>query len=61
MKKKAHRKPLEWLGDSKDVLSSFPDGVKKSLGHGIHLGVPIAAEKETTIFRMTGVQIRSRK
>ena len=37
MRKKVHRKPLIWLGDSKEVLSAFPPGVKKSLGHALHL------------------------
>ena len=37
MRKKADRKPLIWLGGSKEVLSAFPLGAKKSFGHALHL------------------------
>jgi len=37
MRKRARRKDLIWLGDSLDVLSEFPDPVKKSLGFALHL------------------------
>jgi phage-related protein/predicted XRE-type DNA-binding protein len=36
MKEKG-RKPLSWLGDSLDTISTFPPEVKKSMGHAIHL------------------------
>ena len=34
---KASRKPLEWVGSSKDDLVTFPVPVKKELGHALHL------------------------
>src|SRR3954447_18534390 len=37
MKDKVTRKPIEWLGDSKEVLSAFPHEVKQSMGHALHL------------------------
>ncbi len=32
-----NRKPLEWVGTSKDDLSEFPLEVKKMTGHSLHL------------------------
>lgn len=37
MSKKAVRKPLIWLRDSLEVLSSFPLEVKQAMGHALHL------------------------
>jgi phage-related protein len=31
------RKPLKWIGSSKDDLSQFPDQVRKEMGHALHL------------------------
>jgi len=31
------RKPLEWVGKSKEDLSEFPLEVKKMMGHSLHL------------------------
>ncbi len=31
------RKPLEWVGRSKEDLSEFPLEVKKMMGHSLHL------------------------
>src|SRR3954468_14450415 len=37
MKEESADKPLEWVGDSLDVISAFPLGVKKSMGHALRL------------------------
>jgi phage-related protein len=37
MKGEGTRKPLFWLGDSKEALSDFPPKVKRSMGHALHL------------------------
>ena len=37
MEGKGHRKPLFWVGSSKEDLSAFPDEVKLVMGFALHL------------------------
>jgi phage-related protein len=37
MERKGHRKPLFWVGSSKEDLSEFPDEVKRMMGFALHL------------------------
>lgn len=37
MESKRHRKPLFWVGSSKEDLSAFPDEVKLVMGFALHL------------------------
>jgi phage-related protein len=35
VQKPADRKPLDWIGDSLEVISSFPDFVRSKLGYAL--------------------------
>jgi phage-related protein len=37
MERKGHRKPLYWVGSSKEDLRAFPDEVKLVMGFALHL------------------------
>ncbi len=34
---KPQRKPLKWIGSSKEDLLQFPNEVRKAMGHALHL------------------------
>ena len=37
MEGKAHRKPLFWVGSSRQDLREFPEEVKDAMGHALHM------------------------
>lgn len=36
MEKRSNRKPIDWIGSSRDDLKSFPDEVQQVLGFGLY-------------------------
>ena len=58
MERKGHRKPLYWVGSSKEDLSEFPVEVKRMMGFALHLaqsGAKHADAKPLRGFKGAGV------
>jgi phage-related protein len=51
-------KPLKWVGSSKDDLCDFPEAVRKSMGHALHLAqIGLKAPEAKPLHGFTGAGV----